>query len=563
MKRTGLALPLGIALFIGACGGNDDPLAEHDKKYRQIMMDLAAADRDTTRGVRNREARKRKIAAEKARVKFFHSPKVQAAIKEAASAEGGGILAVKAAAYQRHALIASSWTEEEKAEETRLLGKLDELSSVEATWTSPDGTVEVALSGRWRDASEAATALPITDRDGLAMDWKQHQMLVVGPDLQALVQLRNKVAKRAGYNNYWELALASQGLTPASVDKIISDLTPVLSPTALDVSARMDAAATELGVPHNFVHRSALRRHIGMGTVKTDADQYFDTELAEERVMTAFQDMGISTKGWQVHTGPSRYTRSGVYGFPIRPPSSVAIVMSQDRRWTMWQYEALAHEGGHAVWWQSISRELASSPVLWEPTAPWFEGFAQFFERLVYEPGFNSRYVPELPADLREKLVSWRAYRTGEELVNYIVRTQVERRLYEDPNSLEAITRFAAETRHAVAGTPIEPALENGLTYDGAMLSGIFWTYPAYSQNFLFSGLTEAWMWEAVTQQVGDPIGNTKVGSLLREKLVRADAGTPFAGRLTALLPGNRTAPLKRYLERAKLPQAPDPAAAK
>jgi hypothetical protein len=553
MRRIGIALALGLAL--AGCG-SDDPLAKQDARYSIIMVDLATADRDTTRNIRNREARRRKEAAETARVKFFQSDKVKRALAEAQDAEPGSTVAIKAKAYQRHALLASSWTEEEKAQETRLLGRLDELNSVEATWTSPGGK-EFDLTMRWRDLSEQASGLPAPARESLTREWQQHRMLVVGEDMKALVQLRNKVAKRAGYSNYWELALEHQGLKTADVEQVIKEVTTVVGPLAQKFTARLNAAAVAGGLANTMANRSALREKIGVSAAKSKADHYFDTDLAEERVKTAFQDMGISTKGWQVYTGPSRYTRSGVYGFPVRPPNAVAIVMSQDRRWTMWQYEALAHEGGHAVWWQAIGQEQASSPVLWEPTAPWFEGFAQFFERMVYEPGFNSRYTPELPADKREALVAWRARQTAEELVNHVVRTLVERRLYEDPNSLEAISRFAAETRNKLAGTPIETPLESGLTYDTALLSGILWTYPAYSQNYLFSALTEAWMWEAVTAQVGDPIGNAKVGPLLREKLVRADLGTPFPDRLNAMLPGHRTAPLKRYLQKAVLPAVP------
>jgi len=559
MTRTGKAISLGLFLGLTGCSG-DDPLKKSDKRYSLIMVDLATADRDTTRNIRNREARKRKEAAEKARVKFFQSKKTKKAIKKATEAEPGSPAAIKVKAYQRHSLMASSWTEDEKAQETRLLGRLDELNSMEATWTSPGGK-EFELSGSWRKIHDESTDLPPEVRTALAKEWQHHQMQVVGEDLKALILLRNTVAKRAGYSNYWELALAGQGLTPASVDAILDEMTEVVSPFATQLNDRLTRAAQEAQVPNDLAHRTALRRAIGISTARSEADHYFDTDLAEERVKTAFQDMGISTKGWQVYTGPSRYTRSGVYGFPVRPPNVVAIVMSQDRRWTMWQYEALAHEGGHAVWWQAINPAEAKSPVLWEPTAPWFEGFAQFFERLVYEPGFHSRYVPELPAEKREALVAWRARNTAGGLVDYVVRTKVERRLYEDPNSLEAITRFAAETRAQVSGTPTEAALESGLTYDSALLSGILWTYPAYSQNYLFSALTEAWMWEAITQQVGDPIGNPKVGPLLREKLVRAKMGTPFPDRLGALLPGDRTAPLKRYLEKAALPPEPAPPA--
>jgi hypothetical protein len=127
------------------------------------------------------------------------------------------------------------------------------------------------------------------------------------------------------------------------------------------------------------------------------------------------------------------------------------------------------------------------------------------------------------------------------------VQTQVERRLYEDPNSLEAITRFAASTRAALTGGTNAPTTEAGLSYDGSLLSAILWTYPAYSQNYLFSAMTEAWMWEAVTAKVGDPIGNPKVGELLKTSLIRSGESIPAA--LKAMRPGKRTDALKAYLQ--------------
>jgi hypothetical protein len=518
------------------------------------MVNLAAADRDSTRNIRNREARKRKVNAENARTAFFKSRAVQAAFTEAAESELPGV-AKKIAAYEQHRLIASSWTDEDKKEETRLLTRLDELNGVEATWTSQDGKTEVALNSGWRNASREADALADEDREALAASYIEHRMRVVGPDLQALVTLRNSVAKRAGFNNYWELGLASQGLKPTDVERIIADLTPVVQPIAKATSAQIQAAADEHKIENSFANRMMIRRKIGLENARDNADHFFDADLAEERVRAAFKDMGIPSDGWQVYSGPSRYTRSGVYGFPVRPPNSVAIVMSNDRRWTMWQYEAIAHEGGHAVWWQAINDEAAKSPPMWEPTPPWFEGFAQFFERMVYEPGFHARYVPELPKEQRKQVAQWRAQSVASSISSSIVQTQVERRLYEDPNSLEAITRFAAATRATLTGGASAPTTEAGLSYDGSLLSAILWTYPAYSQNYLFSAMTEAWMWEAVTAKVGDPIGNPKVGDLLKTSLIRS--GEPIPAALKAMKPGKRTDALKAYLQSSQPENTP------
>lgn len=534
-----------LALLFVGCGESADPLAEADERYTQIMVDLAAADRDSTRNIRNREARKRKVAAESARAKFFDSQRIQNIIREASESDDPTVKA-KLTAYERHRLIASSWSNDERKEESQLLTRLDELDGIEATWSNKDGGVEIAISQGWRRASQAADSLSEDDRADLASSYVEHRMRVVGADLQALINLRNSVARRAGFDNYWELGLASQGLTVAEVTTLTDELAAIVQPIVSASEAQVAAHADAEGIANTFANRMMIRRKLGLEAGREDADNFFDADLAEERVKQALNDMGIATNGWQVYTGPSRYTRSGVYGFPVRPPNSIAIVMSNDRRWTLWQYEAMAYGGGGAVWWQSIDDQAALSPPMWEPTPPWFEGFAAFFQRLTYEPGFHARYVPELPKELRAKLASWRVKSMARSIASSIVQTKVEQRLYEDPNSLEAITRFAAETRQQLTGAPAAPMTESGLTYDSALLSAILWNYPAYSQNYLFSAMTEAWMWDAISGAVGDPIGNPKVGELIKTELIRSGRSIPES--LAALKPGDRTASLKAYL---------------
>ena len=73
-----------IALLTLGCSGNADPLAEADERYTAIMVNLAKADRDSTRNIRNREARKRKVDAENARTAFFKKRSIQEAFRNAA-----------------------------------------------------------------------------------------------------------------------------------------------------------------------------------------------------------------------------------------------------------------------------------------------------------------------------------------------------------------------------------------------------------------------------------------------------------------------------------------------
>jgi hypothetical protein len=535
---------LSLVLSLVACDSeNGDALASVDARYADIVLSLAAAERDTTRNVHNKDARRRLTEAEGRKVAFFNDASVLASIKEAAAAPEGSSLRVRGEEYARLALSSSAWTEAEKAEETRLTGELDELAATEAEWFAPDRT-KFVLERSWDDVSEAADPLGESVRQELAQAFVTYRMRLAGEPLVALVKLRNAVATRAGYKNYWELSAAAQGVDPADLEAVITDLTGAVGP----FFAADRAALAATGQADDFANHPRLKRAAGVGTDASRAEGFFDADLAEDRVVTAYRDMGFDVTALQLHTGPSRMVRSGVNGFAIQPPQYVAIVMSVDDRWSAWPYEALMHELGHGVWWMNLDAESAKSPTTWDPDPLYFEGFAQFFERVLAEPAFTARYVPELPEADRMAFKQARLREVAEGIADGIVTTRAERRLYENPDDLAGAFRLAVETRGALTGAPVPPPAE--VPYDPSLLSGLVWHYTAYSPNFLYAYMTEARLFASVEAAVGDPVGNPKTAPFLVEKLVRQPVTTPFSARLDAIAPGDRTAAVKAYLAR-------------
>ena len=539
------------ALFTVGCSDSTD-LSSLDAQFTDVRVSLGTANRDVARNVKNEEARRRKVAAEKEKLALFQDPDTKAAIQAARESAEGTVERAKADAYWRTLVVEDAWTPEDKATEVKLLAQLETMDTVEATWTSEDGQVEIDISRGWGSAGRKLADLTQEQRDSVAQEWANHQMRVVGDTLQALVRTRNDVARRAGFANYYELALAGHGLSVGDVDALVNELSAVVTPINLQIRDRMEAAADTAGIENSFANTYLVRAAAGLESSVGDVDRYFDADVAEARIRAAFREMGIETAGWQVYTGPRRYFRPGAYSFPIRPPESLAIVMSKDSRFSRWNYEALAHEGGLANWWSLLDEESANSPVLWEPLAPWFEGFGQFFERLLYEEEFAKRYIPELPEEVRSALAERRARNMVNWITHGIVQTQAERRLYEDPTSLEAVTRHASEVRRQLTGRPSGPTTEEGLFYDSALLSTILWNYPAYSQNFLYSYMAGAWLYDAVVSKIGQPVGNPETAAVLARDIVQVSPVVDFESRLAAMLPGvERTAPLKGYIESA------------
>ncbi len=549
--------PLALTALLG-CEASA-PLDAVDADYAEVLARLHAADRDVARNIHNRDARRRKKIAEKERVAFFRDPDVIAAIEQARQSPVGSIERTKGEAYHRHAVFVRSWKDEEKERETELLARLDALAGAEASWSPPEGDLAIPLSGSWSTVSMQADALPAEQRADLAHEYVSHHMAMVGDDLRELVKLRNSVARREGFDSFWHLSLYNQGLTEADVDAIITELEPVVRPVNQAYGALIAQQAESLGVEVGFAHDPYLRRQTGLEAGRDEADPYFDTDLAEDRVLASLRRMGMELEGWQVYSGPSRNTRRGAYSFPIRPPRTIALVVSQDRRYDAWQYEAIMHEAAHALRWTSLVPEALASPVLWDPPNAYTEGFAQLFERILMSEAWLSSYAPELPQDARQDLVDWRARHMAWWVTHSIVETAVERRVYEDPNNWEAVARYCNELQanYGVLAGPV-PSNEQGVTYCQALHTPLIWHYPAYIQNYLFSYVTEARLYDALVSAVGEPVDNPEVGPWLVEHVTAQGAIIPFEERCAAISKDEaRTAALARYV---KAPTQPPPA---
>lgn len=561
-KRRKIAEPEVIMLSLLwtvsllACGGPPaDPLADVDRRYSAILTELASAERDTTRNVHNSHARKRKVVAESKRVAFFAEPEVKQAVEQAKMAEPGSSLAARGRVYAQQVALATAWTAADREEEERLLGLLDESGSTERSWQSSDGAVGIPLGRDWAETSKQADVLTDADRLALADAFCTARVGVVSEHLVALVKLRNAVAKRAGYDSYWSFALTTQGLDAKAVAELSEQLGVLVAPLHQAEIAQVSAVALRESTSDNFANHPRLRRLAGLESGRDEAEGAFDADLAEERVLTFYRDMGFDVSAVQIYTGTTRVVRPGVYGYAIAPPQVASVVMSSDDRWSVWPYEALTHEMGHAVWWLGLADDAAASPATWEPRPAAFEGFAQFFEHAVFEPSFAAKYVPDLPESSRAKLQDWRRRQVAASITDAVVSSRVEEWLYANPDKLAEAFQLAATTRAELTGAPAPSPNAAGVVYDASLVSGLMWHYPAYSPNFLYASVVENQLWAAVSAELGDPVGNPKVGPFILEKMVRAPATTDFDQRLAAVSKGDALEPLRAYLA----PSAPAP----
>ena len=544
---------MNISIFIitalTACGGQSTT-SQLDAEYSVIMRSLGAAERDNTKNIKDRGAQLRLTESEQGRIAFFQDPENTAAIEAAIESEDS-FTAARGSAYALDALMYRSWTNEEKAREQELLADLQRIKQREVAWISEDGETEIQVNRSWGRVVADASHLSAEQMEALTAAWVDTRTDWMGDELEELIRLRNEIARREGFNTYWELALAHRGLSIGAVDEITTRLTEIITPINRERQETIALQASELGVDNNFSTQPAIRKASGVLPDAVALDAEYDADLVESRINDSMAAMGAQLNGVSLYTGPSRYTRPGAYGYPINPPHRIAVVMSQDSRWSSWSYRALSHEMGLAFWWSNLPEAAAESPVMWEPPSPWLEGIGQLFERIAMSGNFATSTIDGFPTEIANQLDDWHKIATVDSINWYLGSSQMERLLYESPGQWAELSRASAAIETELLGITWGPPLgSNGNAYPKFLQSSLMLHYPAYVQNYLFATTTEATLWHVVSEAIGEPVGNPEVGPwLIRELINPVSAGTSFEARLEELSgDASATAALSQWL---------------
>ncbi len=534
---------ISILIFtaLTACN-NPSYMNQMDSEYSVIMRSLGAAERDNTKNIKDRSAQLRMTESEQGRIAFFQDPSNTALIESAVNSDDP-FTAARGVAYGLDALMYRSWTNAEKAREQELLATVQHIRQREVSWLSEDGETEIQVNRGWGRVVREADGLSTEQMESLTTAWVDTRTEWMGDELEEIVRLRNEIARREGFDTYWELALAHRGLSVEAVDEITAQLTEIIEPINQELQNSIALKAIELGVENSFSNQPAIRKALGVSPDSVALNAEYDADLVESRINESMTAMGAQLDGVSLYTGPSRYTRPGAYAYPINPPNTIAVVMSQDSRWSSWSYQALSHEMGLAFWWSNLPEAAAASPVMWEPASPWLEGVGQFFERIATSSAFATSTIEGFPAELANRLDVWHKVGTIDSINWYLGSTQMERRLYESPGQWRELSRASATLEADLLGLSWGPPVgSDGNVYPKYLQSSLMLHYPAYVQNYLFATTTEATLWKLVSDAIGEPMGNPEVGPwFVRELITPVSLGTSFEARLDELAGGAPT----------------------
>lgn len=261
----------------------------------------------------------------------------------------------------------------------------------------------------------------------------------IEPKLREAAKLRNELARKLGYSNYFTMQLALQEIDEKELIKLFDELDRLTGAAFAKVKGEIDAArAVKFGVSVNqlkpwhfgdlFFQEAPQSEGANLDSIYQDADllkmtrdYYKSLDMPVEDILSR-SDM-YEKKGKSPHAFCTNIDR----GQDIR----VLCNLKPNLYWA----DTVIHEVGHAVYEQYIHNDVPF--LLHEPSHPiTTEGMAMMFGAFVKGEDFLNR-VRKLPADQRKLVEAAKKSKMAERLI-FSRWTQVmmrfEQSMYSNPD---------------------------------------------------------------------------------------------------------------------------------
>lgn len=365
-----------------------------------------------------------------------------------------------------------------------------------------------------------------TDNERRRLAWEASKGIgaIVAPKILELARMRNEVANKLGFRDWFAMALANDELDETWLMDLLDQLyQDTLDPYAVE-KARMDAEASAwLGVPTYELmpwHFQDVFFQEAPTTEATSLDPLVrDADIAALS-RRFYVDLGFGAEVDSIYSRSDLYPREGksqhAFCTDIDRLGDVRILCNLDssERWL----DTQLHELGHGIY------DLGIDPALpWGLRSPAHifatEAIAMLMGRRSRDPEFLARYIsPRSP----EQIAVDRAFmrRRMLMLVRWIsVMTRFERELYREPvRSAEELGRvwWDLVERYQLVRRPPGERPNDWATKIHIALA------PVYYQNYLLGELTASQIERAITKATGRPLtGNQDAAAFLRDRYFR------------------------------------------
>ena len=366
-----------------------------------------------------------------------------------------------------------------------------------------------------------------TDSRKLRQAWEAQKDVgrAVAPKLLALVELRNQVAQKLGFRDFYAMRLAESELDETELLATFDELDELTREPFLKAKATVDARlakrlriATKALMPWHYQNPFFQEPP---NVFNTGLDAIYKTQDTLALCRRFYEGIGLDLA--------DIIERSDLYEKPGKTPHAFATdidregdirVLANIVPGLRWQ-STMVHELGHAVYDKYIASKLPW--LLREVTHPMTtEGMAMMLERPVTNPLWAEAMGIMTAAQAKAAMAEARAYQAFAAL-QFSRWTQVmlrfEREMYRDPKQdLNKLWWDLVERYQGLHRPPGRVAPDYASKVHLVVA-------PVYYQNYMLGELFAAQVHEAIASELGTPpettiyVGDTRVGQFLQEKV--------------------------------------------
>jgi peptidyl-dipeptidase A len=405
----------------------------------------------------------------------------------------------------------------------RMVGLETELESAYSTYRG-EVLGERLSENQIRDVLKSETDL---SKRRLAWEASKGIGPVVAPRILELARLRNEVARRLGFRDWFAMALKNDELDEAWLMALLDELDEDTRAPFAAEKAKIDAEASAwLGVPAEELmpwHYQDVFFQEAPTTEATSLDRLVKEHDVATRSRAFYEDLGFAEEVDSIYARSDLYARDKksqhAFCTDIDREGDVRVLCNIDpsERWL----DTTLHELGHGIYDLGIDRALP-----WGLRTPAHifatEAIAMLMGRRSRDPEFLRRYIG--PRSAEEQVMDQTVLRRRMlMLVRWIsVMTRFERELYQEPiHRAEELGRIWWDLveRYQMLRRPPGDRPTDWATKIHIALA------PVYYQNYLLGELAASQIEHAIVAATGRRLtGNRDAAAFLRERYFRPGA---------------------------------------
>lgn len=342
------------------------------------------------------------------------------------------------------------------------------------------------------------------------------------PRLIELVKLRNRNAKRLGFDNYYDMMMELQELDTTRVIAMFKELQRKTDDAFVEIKQDIDESLSKkFGVRRDEIqpwHYSDLWFQEVPEIEKIDFNEFIKDKDIVELVKKTYREIGLEIE--DIVERSDLYERKGKnqHAFTITIDRADDIRVLENIQPNVKWLETTLHEYGHAVYAKYIRRELPF--ILREPAHTFTtEAVAMFFGRLARNPEWYAKILMANPSKVKEiekgamKLLRYQTAIIARWVITFVL---FEKELYRNPEG--DLNNLWYDIVHEVQYVRVPQERRQFPDWAAKIHFG---TAPVYYHNYLLGEMTASQFTHYIQSHVNSEIISKKTGEFFVEEIFK------------------------------------------